>query len=323
MTLIAFACKGDSAEFIVDTACYLPNARTFRRTTKSVLLPHLNAAFLASGAGNFTFLARATVLAEAEDRDTFDDLLETAPQWLGRVWADVSTNGEPDMSCTSFLIGYSPRLGEFVAYEFDADTGFAPRRVMGAHVQPALWSIRPSPEEVAGTMKWLSKSEPEERVREFCDRWLKAPETEIPTPTSLSEWVTIALAVREQRSLQGPFARIYVAGQLLHTYLGVGTSSTMKVWDFDDEGEEFAKMVSYSDHPVSQLGPCPVCDSGEPFVDCCMRQAFDKPCACGSDATLGECCAITEDTPCDCGSGRVLRACCTIDPQIAANYSRH
>lgn len=73
-------------------------------------------------------------------------------------------------------------------------------------------------------------------------------------------------------------------------------------------------MVKFSDHPVSQLSPCLCCDSGKLFVDCHMRENFDKPCMCGSKTTLGECCAITEKTPCDCGSGRAFRECCIVGP---------
>ncbi|MDP9430532.1 MAG: SEC-C metal-binding domain-containing protein [Actinomycetota bacterium] len=85
--------------------------------------------------------------------------------------------------------------------------------------------------------------------------------------------------------------KTYVGGDVIHTTLRRGESSSRRVHRFNDSGPEFARMMAGSLHPVSQAAACD-CGSGRSFVDCCLAQIADEPCPCQSGARFAACCSI-------------------------------
>ncbi len=43
---------------------------------------------------------------------------------------------------------------------------------------------------------------------------------------------------------------------------------------------------------ISAQMSCIYCDSGQRFVDCCLRELDDQPCPCGSGTTFASCCRV-------------------------------
>ncbi|MCD4525242.1 hypothetical protein [Nocardioides sp. cx-173] len=299
MTFLGVACKGDQAEIVCDTASYLPNARRFARTSKVITVPHLSAAVTASGDGEFTVVAKMLAVARSsEEGMTFDVWADEMADEMRGVWKTLGEQrsaagrAEIAMICHLIVVGFSERAGEFVAYLHSSGRDFTPTPITGVHLQPMPVSYR-ADEETADFLTQQAPNFPQvdaDMIKEARQAWLAQPLA--PVPNSVGEWVVLAELAREERSLKGPFGRVYVAGDLLHTRLGVGWTSTQKVWSFDDEGDELARMVAGSEHPASQLGPCQ-CGSGKTFLDCHLAEHLDTPCRCESGRPFRDCCMVS------------------------------
>jgi len=159
-------------------------------------------------------------------------------------------------------------------------------------VQPIPHTYRANPTTIDRLFREM-KGRPEldeGLVERLCEQWAAKPEA--PVPDTLEDWVLLAETSRESRSMRGPFGRVYVAGRLFLTRLELDLTYTQKVWDFDDSEENMRRMVSESDHPLSQLGPCP-CGSGETFLACHLAKVpDDQPCLCGQDKPFVKCCRL-------------------------------
>lgn len=59
----------------------------------------------------------------------------------------------------------------------------------------------------------------------------------------------------------------------------------------------FVKMMTFTQHPTFQLGPCP-CGSGQPNYQCHQPELLHgKPCTCRSGRMFEDCCRV--DATCD------------------------
>ncbi len=291
MTLIAIATYGNSAEFITDTLSYSANLRSLGHTSKSMVLPHIDAAVLTQGGGDFGLIAKSTVAAVSAEVPTFDDLVDEAPEVLRQIWATRKPDEWGKYGGTVFLVGYSSRTETFRAFSFAHDRdGFAADALEAPHVMPAPYSMAPSEME----LRRLTRKTPETEshanlVAALKNVWPTKPA--FVAPKNKAQWQGVAVLCREQRALDPSRSRTLVGGSVHHTRLSRGKVSTHVIHTFEDSGEEFLRMVANSDHPQSQLAPCP-CESGQTFRECCMVPYLDKPCGCESGQTLGECCAI-------------------------------
>ena len=297
MTLIAVACKGDHAEFITDTATYLPNAREFQRTTKFTLLPHLDAAILNAGPGDFTALAQLALSGAASIKDAdFDGLAADAPCLLNQVREDIGA--EEGMASHVILVGYSTRAGCFVAYRYSSADDFEPASITSLYVQPHLWSVGPADDEAgraaAAESRYYATARVQGDVSEVhaaLDAWeAKPPQSSVPG--ALKDWIRLAEQARQERSLMGPWMRAYIAGELLYGRLERELATVSKIWEFNDQGDEFAQMVAQSDHPIAQVADC-WCGSGKNVLACCRADDLAEPCGCGSGEPFGDCCIAT------------------------------
>ncbi|GAA1154969.1 hypothetical protein [Nocardioides aquiterrae] len=293
MTLIAIACKGDHAEFVTDSMSYTKNLGKLGHTSKSMLIPHLDAAVLTAGDGAFGAEAKSTVLHQSGMVQTFDDLVEAVPAWLGDLEDHLLNElGDRHLKLappTVFLVGWSHRRKKFDAYHLATENGFEPERISGVHVMPATWTERPTTIE----LNRLRDEAPDIHPGVW-DEWRKKPKR--PVPRGLGEWMTLGYEVRAHRTLQD-FAKTIVGGRLYYTRLERGHISTMQLAEFDDHGEELDKLVGWTQHPVAQQRPCH-CESGKTFLECHLAEwyADGHTCDCGSGKPFGECCMTATST---------------------------
>lgn len=217
---------------------------------------------------------------------TFDSLLEHAPTWFDDCWAAVleSAQGRSLYDSTVFLVG--PMAGEFHAYQLASEHHFEPQRVDGLFVVPAAQHYRPSTLEADRIRRDERSQVPD--IQDLIDTWEAMPVR--PVPIDIKGWALVALEARTRATQD--FAKTLVGGSLYFTNLKVGSHTTMKVFDFDDTGEELLKLVGFTQHPAAQERPC-WCESGKRHIDCHQAPDLDEPCGCGVSKTFRECCAVT------------------------------
>lgn len=302
MTLIAFAAHDDHAEILTDTATYTHVDVRMGATSKTALLPHLDAAILVQGSTSFQVWWQTRALALcASGVDDFDDLNLFAVEELRALYAQLQEqlDAENQVNGTSgdlaksiaFHVGWSPRAGKFRALYFASDFNFEPRKMHGLHVMPSPLDARPSDVEQQRLEAHLQACFGDNRPARVLRR-LRAP----AVPRTVEEWIDLGLRVRRDRALAHLHSgfKTYVAGSLIHTRLEVGAATQRRVHTFDDTGEEFAEIVRYSLHPLGQAGPC-FCGSGGRLIDCCLAELSPKPCPCGSGTVFEECCRVREE----------------------------
>jgi hypothetical protein len=263
MTLIAFATYGDHAEFITDTASYTRSVTHLGRCTKHLTIPHIDAAVLVQGDSDYGVAVKTGALLTSASVSTFDELVETAPEWLAVLWRDrrETGNGEPCES-VAFLIGWSDTEQEFTAYAFASEREFKAHRVNRTWVMPCPWDYRPTALELRRMRRWMHDHPDVDKAAEM---WSHCPP--VRTPQSVDEWVALAKLARQQRSIRETFARVVVAGDVFHTRLARGEVATRRVHRFNDSGDEFAQMVRWTEHPQALAATC-WCDSGATFGEC-------------------------------------------------------
>lgn len=300
MTLIAFACKGDHAEIVTDTGAWRGNARNMSQVTKVLPLHHLAAVFTSAGSIDFKQRAYYYLVHLSTEVTTFDELVEAAASCLNLAWTEVQEEFEVQLGHTplAFLIGYSPAAGRFAAYVMSPDHDFQPRLVTErVYSTPTPWTAKPPEAELNRVMDHLEKAaegRPDrlESIARMRETWPTRPE--LSTPETLTDWIMLALRVREERSLSGPHGRVLIGGDILHHRLTRDTYTVHNAWTLDEEGEDsedFKRMVAYSHHPAVQLGPC-ACGSGDAGIDCCLSADLEEPCGCGTGKLFWECCVV-------------------------------
>lgn len=293
MTYIAIHCTKESAEIWTDTASYLVAGTGFRPTSKVQLIAHLDAAVTASGDGQFTNPAKFFVTQQAALAEDFDDLVGSLQPILQDLWTETGAGGPDDMWANVFVVGYSPAADSFQGWKFSSRFDFEPDPIVGLSIAPALFGTKLDRSGLAELAHALRDPRPEEA--EVAEELLAEAPTWGPlsAPESMSGWIALAQLVREERALKGPWARIWVAGQLQRTTLERGLVATMKVWDFEDTGEELVQLVTGSFHPVAQISPC-ICGSDSAALDCCLASFIDQPCVCDSTRPFRDCCMVTD-----------------------------
>jgi hypothetical protein len=297
MTLIGFATYGSTAEFITDTLAYLPGAQELGKTTKSTLLNHIDTAIITQGSDRFGHVATAWLSQLSGRIPNFDGLTEAASDTLRDIWNNepACEGQDPETywgasGATIFLIGYSPSAGEFRAFSFAFDRGlFDAEPIDRPHVMPAPFTVAPSAMEVDRLVAALEDEVDDAYLHALSHAWPSKPALE--APRTRLQWVQLAKASREQRALDQGRTRTLVGGDVHHTRLGRGKASTHIIHSFNDRGEEFQKLISWTFHPQAQLVAC-WCSSGKTWRECHMLEAIDGPCGCGSGQTLGDCHAV-------------------------------
>ena len=289
MTLIALACYGDHAEFVTDSMAYSRNLRRLGTATKSVVLHHLDAAILTSGDGLFSAETRSYLTQSRDllDQNTFDTLIEAAPAWLRDAWRAVQSAvaGYKLDDSTVYLVGFSEAAGEYRAYHFASEHDFNPEPIVGLHMAPTPGDYRPSDMEADKIGRDFADLD---GITEFIASWKAKPAH--PVPAGLDDWFKVGLEART-RSTQN-FLRILVGGSIYYTRLERGYASTMKLFDFDDTGDNLLELVGFTQHPAAQLRPC-WCGSGKRHLDCHLAEFLDEPCGCGAPGRLfRDCCMI-------------------------------
>ncbi len=286
MTLIAFATYGKKrAEFITDAAAYNPAADWTGRCTKHLTLNHLDAAVLNAGPIDFGHMSRAVILEASCTVASFDELVDGTPALLRdlrQFWRENSPSGGRSgiyNRPTVVLIGWSDQAQEFVGYVFASEQDFEPTVPEGFWAQPMPWTSRPTDYH----LDQLPEDDP--LTAEARERWLAMPPRS--KPARLDDWRSLAIEVRAERS--HGWAAIPVGGDVTHTRLERGTVISKRIHTYNDTGEEFARMVEGTAHPVALARPCH-CGSGIPFGECHISNLLTKPCYCESGKTFGDCC---------------------------------
>jgi hypothetical protein len=298
MTLIGFAAREDRADIITDTLTYTRVARYFSRTTKVLLLPHLDGALMTQGSTQFGYQWYIEALTNSARATSMDDFNAAAPQGLRDTWDRMQGHvrsqheqyGATQTLAASviFHVGWSDQAGGFTAHAYASDDEFEPVRVDGLHVMPSPLDRRPSDLELGRLRHHFDHYFDDTTV---VDRLSRLPAGDVPdTP---EEWAELARRVRKDRALVSLYSglKTYVGGDVIHTRLRRGEVTQRRLLTFDDQGPEFVRMVAGSLHPQGQAGRCD-CGSGRCLVDCCMAALAPQACPCGSGRTFGTCCSI-------------------------------
>ncbi len=297
MTLIAFHAQADCAEIITDTLSYTVTQRRLARMSKVLLLPHLDAAVITHGSAQFSrYWEQDAMTPNTAD---FDAFTTQVPGRLREIWAEIKVMDEHRNAIhggtrnaprsVAFVVGYSPAQRRFRALSFSSQEDFTPAELDGLWVIPSPLDSRPSELEFQRLQETVTEQLGDASHLDVL-KSLPRPQP----PTTVDGWVHLAKAAREHRSL-APIdsgLKMYVGGDVIYTRLEVGCTVQRRVHTFDDHGAEFAEMMAGSLHPVGQLGTCTYCDSGQPLVDCCLRELNEQPCPCGSGTTFASCCRV-------------------------------
>ncbi|UFN44512.1 hypothetical protein [Nocardioides okcheonensis] len=296
MTLIAFAIYPDRAEIITDTAAYALNGSAFGRTSKVVTIPHLDTAVMTQGDTVFGNDAKAATMQVAAQVATFDQLVEHLADPLRDLWCQRREEWAGAAESVVFVVGYSPRAERFVAYGFATERDdLEPFAIDRPWVMPCPWDLRPDELQVSRFLAEdaaMAAADGEDPMGQmFVDqRWSRTPE--LAPPADVETWDDLARQVREQRAVNSPWRSTFVAGDVFHTKLEQGSTTTARRFTFDDEGDDFLAMIHGTQHPIAQLMECQ-CGSGERAIECHLAEQLDDPCGCkDSGKTFRECCAV-------------------------------
>lgn len=259
MTLVAFTVQPNSADIITDTLTYRRNGRSLGATTKVLSLPHLDAAVMTQGGGEFG-QQWDYILGSAQDQAdsfTFDDLSPLATSLLPELGESLEgVAGHCDS--VVFHVGYSPSAGRFKAFGYSSTQGFREVDVSD----------------------------------EMC--CMPQPLTEVQRPASVTQWVALAKQLRNERALAPIGLKWFVGGSVHHTRLERGSITQRRVHTFDGSGPEFARMIEGTAHPQAQLADCS-CGSGDITEMCHPHAPADAACTCGSGRTYGDCCRVSAE----------------------------
>jgi len=287
MTLIAFSTNNNRADILTDTWAYSHGGRYISRESKVYPIPHLDMAYTSQGDCEFRLQGSLLATALAMDTPTFDDFTQEARPLFQEAWKTVAERPAIEPSVV-FVIGYSPDAGRFRAYQFASDSDFERRDVDAPFIIPTPFDTQPSELEWARLEDFFGANSSSFAALQS---WHQRPA--LVAPTTVKGWVQLGKHARASRAMVSARtgAKVFVAGDLFHTVLKRGEFRTSRVHTFNDSGPEFAQLVAGTLHPVSQYGPC-TCDSGRPYIDCCLAPYATQPCTCGSGKPFQACCSV-------------------------------
>lgn len=288
MTLVAIACRGDHAEFVTDSLNYTPSLRYMGFTTKAFPLPHLDAAILSQGDGEFAVVARA----EAEELSKWavdvDELVDGLAGPLRDAW-DARPAEWPKVSRT-FVVGWSPAAGEFISWLLHHETGFEPQRLPAMYMIPTPWDHKPAKWEAERVADEPVPAETREWLAGHVADWLTKPE--VPLPADDDDWEALVRGARGRAV--SSLCSWPVGGKIWLSHLRRGAYTTYAFAEFDTTDEDVLGLVGYSLHPDAQMRSC-WCDSGERYIQCHLVEEYADPCRCQSGKQLWDCCLLTPE----------------------------
>lgn len=304
MTLIAVHADTKRAQIMTDSWGYTFTL-TMSTTSKQTVLPDLGMALAVQGSTTFQaeWLARAHVLAGRVAN--FDAFLDAAPDELRDGWAALAEHVEGINSRTGgtstpakstiFHVGYSDRAGRFVAWVYASEQNFTPIDITDRpYVMPTPLNAAPGPVEAPRLVRHFERNG-------FPDDDLESLQhmAPLPAPRSKSEWIQLAKQVRRDRAecdIMTGFKTL-VGGDVHLTTLEPGRSRTEVIHTYADDNESLARVFAGSLHPMSQHAACAGCDSGRPFVECCLGETHNgRLCPCDSGANFEDCCSVYSAT---------------------------
>jgi hypothetical protein len=281
MTLIACLAGKDQAEILTDTLAYTALGEELAYTSKTVLVPHLDAALAVAGGEDMKGWVHMMLSMMNRVGGNFDGLITVLPKHLRDLWATtldgrrklVASQGtETEVSSSVIVVvGRSTAQDRFQAWTFCSDFDFAPDEQIGLFVTPAPWSCPPAAHEVA-ELRQVLVEHPDANAEARFASWLAQP-TPKP-PGGMKGWVELGKQVRADRALldiRTGFKRM-IGGELHYTRLEPGRASIRRPYRFNDEGEELVRLVAGTYHPESLLSAC-LCGSGNRYMDCCFEES--------------------------------------------------
>lgn len=293
MTLIGIHVTPDYAEIVTDSLAYTSHARRLGRSSKVQLLPQLEAAVVTQGDLRFGADAKTLLMTEGIHLATVDDVLATMPETFQRGWSllELDQTRSPLTPSIVFVVGYSPTHGRFGAWQLASEHAFAPLELEGVFLHPSPVRYRPSHLELDRALRFQHIDQAE------ADTWASSPA--VPAPEDGEAWMRLAVIARQERALDlNPHLKVLVGGRVFQTYLSRSGAAVTPLFEFNDSGEEFQRMVAGTLHPQGQAGPCP-CGSNQRLIDCHLVPLLDEPCPCGTGETpLRACCAVLDLTDC-------------------------
>lgn len=291
MTLIAISVDDAGAQILTDTWSYSPAASRIGRVSKVLSLPHLDLAVATQGSQHFGLVwdsIAAVLSTQVQDFDEFDHRSVAS---LAVAWAETLESNPDASRSVAFHVGWSAAAGRFVAVAHASDNGFQPEPLDELFVHPSPLSVRPSEIEARHLAALIGDDELGQANLEVL-RGRPVPQP----PDDMAGWASLALAARERAMLPAATRlKTLVGGTAMLTTLTREGVMTYKLLEFDDTGDELAKVLAGSMHPIGLAGPCP-CGSGGTYRECCVEKHIDDPCLCGSGRSSGLCCAVTTST---------------------------
>lgn len=249
MTLVAFHVTPNRADIITDTTTYDDTAMRMYDSTKTHLLPHIDAAVMFTG--KVRLHARFMEAVTGLRLDSVDHLSALAEVVLPKV---KTNDGEP-VDGTVFVVGPSPIRRRFVAYAHNSGDGFKQFDMCDQ------FFCKPVP------------MDPLPAIPRTARAW-----------ADLAQLVHRNWAIEK---LPGGI-RMPIGGDVIFTRLERDIASQVRVHRFPREGADFRRAMIGTLHRAGQLGPCP-CGSGQPLIVCHLRRMGPEPCACESGKPFAEC----------------------------------
>jgi len=294
VTLIAIACKGDTAEYVADSLSYSRSFRYTGHTAKSVVYHHIDAAVLAQGDSDFGSEVWTLFRRLTDAEPTFDAAVQRAPGVLREACEAVAqacgwSDGHP-RDARVFFVGYSEAEGRFVSWGFFRENDFEALRLPDMFILPTPWGLRPNAFELEEPVE-SEDAEWNAWAEGVLTEWRDRPEPTVPADRD--EWGQLVNQARGRAITE--LRRHPLGGKVFHTELSQGGMSfTTPLMEFDRTPQSRLELVGYTLHPLAQVRPCH-CDSGRRYIECHLVEEFDDPCRCESGQPLRECCLLNDE----------------------------
>jgi hypothetical protein len=255
VTLISLHVEHDRATLLTDSLTYGPGLCDFTTSSKTLLLPHIDAAVTGKGPRELGTYWEATIgLNVVRSLEEMGDL---AREELPACWEQTADRTGSRAVGEIYHVGWSQQQGRFRAFEYSSEDGFQGRE--------------------------LTDSSP----------FLSNPPAVDPLPPSTdTEWLHHGQVQYEHYALATVWSgrKTMIGGELVLTRLERGAATQHRLYTFPTDDWRFRKMMIGAMTFEGQAGPC-YCGSGLPQARCHLPTALtpEAPCCCQSGKAFGAC----------------------------------
>lgn len=287
MTMVATLTTPDRVEIVVDSLANTPNCRHVisMRDHKATVLDPLTAACASTGPmlDGVAWRSHLTDLARRPGM-TFDRIVKTA---------DARAAAADGTLTQFYAVGLSEAVDAFSAWAWAPWTDWKPLDVSGWHVQPHPYGLARGDDLLDRQAAYHAANGVDVAGMVLPDGPDRSP------PRDAKGWEAVCRAVRRTRAeqpadmrLRNPMGGVIRRTTLTRTGQHTDLIAVLDHPDVRTATPGFVKMMTFTQHPTFQLGPCP-CGSGQPNYQCHQPELLHgKPCTCRSGRLFEDCCRV-------------------------------